>query len=202
MIISYSNNFVFIKTRKTAGTSAEKLMLDMGLVNPNEGDVMTGSNDGLPWLNLKPKEISGHISYEHVLQRWPDVSNFFAFTIERDPWDKTVSNYWFHLKRLSFNGSFQKFIHNPNNIPTDWNKYTINGQIRCSILRYENLSVMLKETLNRFNPFNTFNFDSIRMKSGLREDRHYKDMYKTQRDIDIVSEAFHKEIFALGYTYV
>ena len=85
MIISHKYKFVFIKTRKTGGSTIEKILRPL----LGKDDVCTGSKrDNTPPLNL-PSGVSGH-------KAKPIPKGYWSFSIERNPWDKVVSSYYFH----------------------------------------------------------------------------------------------------------
>lgn len=90
MIISYRHEFIFIKTKKTAGSSIEHYLFPyLGAT-----DICTGSSiDGTPSLN-SIKKRKGHIGWrwiaEHKSQEWRD---FFSFAVVRNPWETVVSAY-------------------------------------------------------------------------------------------------------------
>ena len=94
MIISHKYKFIFIKTLKTAGTSIEMYLSP----HCGEEDIVT-TIDSDP-EGHKPRNhrdlFSSHIQAKDVrllLSRrmW---KNYFKFCVERNPWDKTLSQYY------------------------------------------------------------------------------------------------------------
>lgn len=101
MLISHTLEIIFIKTRKTAGSSFERYIYENHF-NP-ELDILTGSKiDSTPWVNIS-ESAKGHMGWNEVKtliknhgKDWWD--RYTKVTIERNPWDKVVSQFWFYRK--------------------------------------------------------------------------------------------------------
>jgi sulfotransferase famil protein len=140
MIISHQHKFIFLKTKKTAGTAIEAALSE--LCGPS--DVITPYREeseqdrkGLPPQNyriehpLKPKrpllrrllmrpERYYHPSvgfYEHMpASRVRDYvgeevwRSYFKFAFDRNPWDRQVSWYLYKTKSKRFRPSFERFM--------------------------------------------------------------------------------------------
>ena len=100
MIISYKHRFIFLKTRKTAGSSIQS---SLSTVCGDE-DIIVGDDmvDGKniernigaafsrnPHVNLKQMRIA------FTEEEW---RSFFKFTFVRNPWDLVVSRYHWERK--------------------------------------------------------------------------------------------------------
>lgn len=69
---------VFVHVPKTAGTSIEKCLVD---------------------VDDKTKVVGGHSTSDALLKhRTKEFSNYFTFTIVRNPWDRLLSAYLYMLK--------------------------------------------------------------------------------------------------------
>lgn len=133
VILSHSHKFIFIKTIKTAGTSIEVALSQLC----DEGDVVTPIIP--PVKGHNPRNYDGfwnHISASDVAKRVPaEVWNsYFKFTFERNPWDKTVSLFWFLKDRFGFEENFTDYCirsflgSSPLQLPvltTDYFKYRL-----------------------------------------------------------------------------
>ena len=103
MLISHSNKFIFVKTKKTAGSTIESLIVD-NFFDP-EQDICTGSKiDGTPRIGIgekRPNEPDGHKPWNMIRSFvGKDVWNsYHKFTVERNPWVKVVSEFYWKQDR-------------------------------------------------------------------------------------------------------
>ena len=201
MIISQKHKFAFIKTRKTAGSSIEKILYPV--LGPK--DLCSGSTrDETPPLNMQP-DTNGHLAYDALLRITSgDVKRMFSFTVERNPWDKCVSAYYWHKQikpHLTING-FNKYLKTSIGLlPTDWEYYTIDNKVVAHVFKYEELDQFIPFMNDKFN----FNLDpnlmsTTKMKSGIREQEGYRQMYD-EESMEFVSELFKREIKEFGYEF-
>ncbi len=89
MIISHRHKFIFIHVPRTAGRS---LTIDLESHCGPE-DIITPSG-GSPGRNCSGWHR--HSSAREIRERLgtKTFEDYFVFTVERDPWDKTLSTYW------------------------------------------------------------------------------------------------------------
>lgn len=137
MIISHKYKFVFLHTRKTAGTSIEKALA----AHLGPADVCTGSVlDDVPRKNCGPK-LKGHISYSKVKEvfgYW-DLSEYHWWCVERNSYEKAFSDWWFHLSINSkyTRAEFKEFI--LKNELSDWSRYYGEGRFQAEVIQYARL---------------------------------------------------------------
>lgn len=198
MLISNSRKFVFIKTRKVGGSSLEKYIIDNHF--DESIDQCTGSTvDNVPWYNL-PDGSRGHMDWNTIVALNPKVKEYKVFTIERNPWDKVVSQYFFFrdkIGRIPKNMTFSQFV-KTRDFPTDKSKYVDGNPL---IIKWEHMEDDLVLLCRNCGfEFDVQKFRSYNLKSGLRKDNHYSEMY-TDEDIEIVREAFKWEIENLVYEF-
>ena len=154
MIISHKYKFIFIKTRKTAGSSIQIYLSDIcgeddiispidrperpynprnfrGLYNPIPELVERHSPSKIVktmgrFLTLK--KFQSHIKAREVRERIsPDIwNNYYKFTVERNPWDKVLSHYHFVRQRYSRYDKNISFEEylNVAELPYNYTKYT------------------------------------------------------------------------------
>ena len=169
MLISHKNKFIFIKTRKTAGTSIE---VDLSqLMGPE--DVVTPVNP--PEEGHKPRNHQGfypHMPANEVRKRIGRqvFNSYYKFCVERDPVEKCISYYFFHTRsdnRVEL-GSWEHFV-NSDKLPVDEKLYTDRfGRLLVDrIVPYHDLNVQLPILLQGLG----VPFDGVRAraKSGFRE---------------------------------
>jgi hypothetical protein len=246
-------NFIFIKTRKTAGTSIEielgKLRGPDDIITPinkdekfseeertshDEAEVRrlaasgirpeVGGNFALGYLGAQnhlwtAKEIAAmkeplnraekywnHMPAHVVRQRLPQTEweRAFKFCVERNPWDKVLSAYWYLHKRKdgSTPGTLDDFIFSGRAAKFScWRRYTDPKTDKLfvdRVLRYENLDAELAEVTDKLG---MPRLDLPRAKGWKRQDRrHYSEVY-TPEQRDRVAKDFANEIRAFGYSF-
>jgi len=202
MIVSHQHKFVFVKTKKTAGSTLEKLMFPY--LGPK--DVCTGSpRDDTPRINTSSTD--GHASWAKIQASYPsEFRDYFKFTIERNPWDKVVSSYYWHqeIKPARFGGmDFETYVMTCDLLPIDWLNYTDRHGVRrvTALYKYEEMDVMYKDLNHLFGlDIKQEQWQKTKLKGDVRKERDYRKLH-TNATIDRVAELFANEIKALGYTY-
>ena len=229
MIISHSHRFIFIKSRKVAGTSVELFLSQFC----GERDIITplGPDEELR-QGVTPRNfsLSGRChGYRRLVRGWKLVgrsaigyggfyshipakeirrligeeiwNGYYKFTIERNPWDRQVSLYHWHYRDIDAKPSFDLFIRSPfhRKISPNFDTYAIGGKIATNY-------VCRYETLEDDLAFvlRQVGIDSgvnlPRAKGGNRSERAWRDYY-TPRTRDIVGRWYAREIAALGYSF-
>ena len=199
MIISHKYNFIFVKTRKTAGSTFEKLMLPY----LGENDICTGSSrDGTPALNIEP-DTNGHIPLRDIMSRYfPEGTNYDIITIERNPYDKVVSSYYWHqhIKPHQFGDmSFPVYMKTCNLLPQDWKLYQPINNVK--VFKYEKMGD-LYTWLKKMRGLH-ISLDKVgqtKLKSGIRKVKDYKELHNDTTK-KIVSQLFADEIKEFRYEF-
>jgi hypothetical protein len=200
MIISHRHRFIFLKTVKTGGTSVEIALSRYC----GEEDVaayalpdyyrllVQGEEKKLYWNHITATEVRNRIG--------ADIWNsYFKFTVERNPWDKTVSDFYWRASRggpqtidayfSKYRGEFKHF-----NYP----RYSLDGKVAVdAIVRFEHLVADLTSVLQRVG----IAFDGVlpRAKGTSRKDRrHYSELLSPAQQ-QTIAEHFRPEIDLLGY---
>jgi len=202
MIISHKYQFIFIKTRKTAGTSIEAYLSQYC----GDKDVVTPIH---PALDIhKPRnydEFYNHIGAASVRdQVEPEIwDKYFKFCVERNPWDKTLSHY--HMMNTISGGklSLEDYFLSGDyciDFPAYVEPEEPSHIILDKVLKFENIDTELGLVFNNLGvPFN--GALGIKAKSEYRTDkRSYKDVL-TGEQAELISNAFVNERTLFGYSY-
>jgi len=230
MIISHKYRFIFIKTMKTAGTSVEialsEFLGDDDICTPlADADENTRRNLGYKgarnyfvplsgyrmknWkkLLLKRKRLRyyTHSSASRVRRLvGNDIWNsYFKFCFERNPWDKTISAYYWRISKGG-TASLTDFIRDgaPDRLAKRGGSglYTINGKIAMDrVCLYENMAEEMGFIAKKLNLPGIPRLPNA--KSGTRKDkRHYRDVL-TDDDRLCIHTAFATEIKNFGYKF-
>lgn len=202
MIISHKFKFIFIKTRKTAGTSIEVFLSEF--CGPD--DIVTPIIPHVPPHSPRNHEgFYNHMPAHAIRSRVdPGVWNsYYKFCVERNPWDKVLSH--FHMAREISNGTltFERYFqiqHFPIDFPI-YTEPTDSGAIIVDeVLRYESLYDDLTRTFKRLGI--PFSGDlGVYAKAGHKTDpRPYAQEYSPEQ-AELVRWEFSTEIGLHGYTF-
>jgi hypothetical protein len=201
MIISHKYKFIFIKTIKTAGTSIEIYL-----------SPLCGAEDTLtpiqpPAEGHQPRNYGqyyNHFSAWGLRQSLPPEiwNNYFKFCVERNPWDKTLSDYHMAAARHGGNPSLDDYLKR-GRFCSSWELYTDADNstiLPDQILRYESLDEELAGVFDRLSvPFEG-KLD-VFAKSGYRTDRRpYTEVY-TDSQRQQVARSFANEIKQFNYEF-
>lgn len=199
MIINHTYKFIFLKTRKTAGTSLEialsqfctatdtitpirwqdeRIRRQLDYVEPRNYRAPVSDYTPSDWLALfyrGPKRLlSNHDPAKHV-QRvvgseiW---QTYFTFCFERNPFDKAISRYYWNTNEPR--PPIDEYLQSVQpDLLSNWGIYTIADQIAVDFVgRYERLNedlAIIQEKLGLPRPLNL-----PRAKAGYRKNRdHY-----------------------------
>lgn len=233
MIICHQYRFIFLKTNKTAGTSVEIALSrfcdenDIVTHLSEEEEELRQQSGGKPstryhahWTEYHPgdwyrrifqgrhkRRFYNHIPAKKLQKRIdPDIWNdYFKFCIERNPWDRVISQYFWRYKQVPEDqrptmDEFLDSTHVRSLRRKGWFLYTINGEVQVDrILRYEHLAEDLESVRQRLGLPGPVELPST--KSTWRSDRrHYRDVL-TNGQRDRIAEMFRDEIALMGYTF-
>lgn len=206
MIVSHRHRFIFVKLRKTAGTSIEVLLSRVcgpddiiTPINPNV-ESHTPQNDEGFFNHMAAAEIREALGTE----TW---DGYTKFTFERNPWDKVVSYYWYLSDRGHRFRGFRDFVLQcraqpqfPRNLGSDVDSYHVDDQLAVDFIgRYERLSEDLESVASRAG-FELVG-DLPHAKGDLRPDQRHYSAYYDDETRAIVAEAYAREIDLLDYDF-
>ncbi|MDJ0702168.1 MAG: sulfotransferase family 2 domain-containing protein [Leptolyngbyaceae cyanobacterium MO_188.B28] len=167
MIINHKYKFIFLKTRKTAGTSIEialskfcdrddiitpitegdeKKRQELGFIGPQNYKISLQQHTKREWFRYitrrERKRFFNHIDASQVRKYiGADIwKNYFKFCFERDPFDKAISHYYWSTREPR--PPIEDYLNSsPTKFLSNWDIYAINDHIAADFVgRYENLT--------------------------------------------------------------
>jgi len=227
MIVSHKHKFIFIKTKKTAGTSIEIALSKycgpddiitpispedeekrsaLGYRGPQNYFIPLSKYSRLDILkaiyNRKRRSFYNHASAAYVKAALDeDIWNsYYKFAFERNPWDKLVSAYYWIYKSEP-RPSISEFIQSPRaNRVNNFDLYSISADIAVDdVFLFENINSAMADIQQRLN------LPEIpalpHAKGGYRKDkRSYRELLSEQ-DRDKVAKIYAREIAYFNYSW-
>jgi hypothetical protein len=217
-IISHKHKFIFVRVRKTASTSMHVALsefcgpLDI-IAHIGDKDELESKGEQNNWSYLpsRKKVFYNHIPAfrikEMIAEMHPNIWNsYFKFCFERNPFDKVISQYYFHHKRSNYaQGNFHEFVMH-GTLPkfSDWRLYTDENRRKVivdKVFKYEEMQDAFEYLENRLNLPKKIVMPEKRFKGWTRkEDRHYRNVI-TSIERKRIEEVFNKEIKEFGYEF-
>lgn len=242
MIVCHQYRFIFVKTRKTAGSSAEIALSRLCSVadivtplSPERGEEELRAREGGYGPTGHRKPLSAHRGFKEwrrLLTRGQKASygphltaeeiqrlvgtavwdNYLKVTIERNPWDRALSRYWWQKhrweekERTGFPGLREYLEWLEANKPhwlTNWGHYTINDEVAVDrVLFYENLDEELRGLASVLGiEEEQLRLPRHRAKGGLRKDsRPYQEVLGPDEK-GLIERVCQGEIQAFDYKF-
>lgn len=219
-IISHKYKFIFVRVRKTASTSMHVALskfcgpLDI-IAHIGDRDQLESKPMQNNWKYLPSRK---HVFYNHIpafriremiaemdKNIWDD---YYKFCFERNPWDKTISQYYFHRQRSQYgHRTFHQFIMH-GTLPrfSDYRLYSEEDPnddtvIVDKVYKYEEMNEAFKDLEKRLGLPEPIVMPEKRYKGWTRKDfRPYQEVLN-EEEKNRIAKVFHKEIKLLGYTY-
>ena len=125
MIASHAHRFVFVKTRKTAGTSLEiALSRHCGpddivtRISPADEELRAAAGGVPPQNDATSPSSYAHMGARRVIkvigrETWDD---YFTFAVERNPFDVVASSYRYSARKPTFTKTFAEFVRTPRRL--------------------------------------------------------------------------------------
>jgi hypothetical protein len=229
VIVSHRHRFIFLKTKKTAGTSLEIALA--GICGP--ADVITP----IPEADESERRRLGHRGPQNTgvrigLYRSQDLlqlalhrrrlaftnhttalearrlvsreiwSGYYKFCFDRNPWDKAVSHYHWQGGDRRF-GSVKEFLLSGRGQPySNYQLYSIRGFVAVDrVYRYEELESALEDLTRRLGLDAPLRMPEFRAKGGSRPDRRPYREALTEEEAEMIAVACAREIRLLGYSF-
>lgn len=129
-------------------------------------------------------------------------NEYFKFTIERNPWDKTLSHYHWRNHKNGTAFSFAEYLDQGVfciNYPIYTDRYSNDDLLVDHVIKYDNLNEELAVTCGRLGiPYE--GALTIRAKSDLRKDRRSYHDVMTSEQKERIGRIFAKEIELHGFS--
>jgi hypothetical protein len=231
MIISHTHKFIFIKSEKTAGTSFEAALS----AHCRDNDIVVPINDFRHNRNEKGefihramnadeeyRTIGQHVDAKTIRRKVPAGiwNSYFKFSIIRNPWDRTVSDFFWKWRQDPAIAPRKRFYHHlgiPFNELAQIRKpfteflmsdefenndrfYIIDDQLCVDfVIHYETLLEDVREVCKRIGlpPVELPN-----LKTGFRQKRHHYSEYFDEESKAIVAEKHKNDIRLFGYEFL
>lgn len=228
MIVSHKNKFIFLKTRKTAGSSIEialskhcgpediitrlveeQMRLDLGYRGTQNTQIpLTMYRKWDLWFRLTgggPAHHFNHTSAELLKRRLEAEAfdEYYKFCVVRNPWDRAVSLFYWqkqHSPHLPETLTFEDFLTQASpDILTNTSIYMLGNKPAVDrFIRFENLKEEWPELLDSLG---LERVELPRAKSYSRKKReHYSLMYNDS-SISLIAKHCHWEIDRFGYEF-
>lgn len=228
MIICHKHKFIFIKTRKTAGSSMEIMLSKLC----DENDVVTTlseeenevrralgygepRNTKIPFGKYsKTEKMKLLLMQKHVVfeEHWPAKyikarlepgiwEEYFKFAFDRNPFDKVVS-YYYWKKAQEKHSRVIDFIRAGGLDPmSSYDLYSYaNRVIVDQVYKYEEMDESLADISQRLGLKEVISLPEYKAKGSFRAKKGYRDMLD-EETIKEISVMFAREIAFLGYEY-
>lgn len=213
MIASHAHRFIFLKTRKTAGTSVEIALSKVcgpddviTLISPEDEELRAAAGGRGP-QNFQspplPRKAFNHMSARLARDAvGPEAwRSYYKFAIERNPWDAVVSLYYWKYKDREQLPDFDTYVSEEwiEQLANNRRMYRIRGRLAVDrVLRYEHLDTELSEVWHHLGlPGEP---DLPRAKGHARPAGHYRELYSdaARKRVEVV---FADAIEAFGYEF-
>jgi Sulfotransferase family len=228
MLVCHRYQFIFVKTRKTAGTSLEialsefcdrndiitpifaedeKIRQNLGYQSPQNYEVPIKNYATKDWLRLalrqKKSFYSNHMAVREIYPRIDSKiwQSYFKFCFDRNPWDKAVSWYYWLTRDLPVRPSFGEFIKNLESYKiSNFDVYSLHNKIAVDrVGRFENIEQELEEIAKIIGLPHSLKLPKA--KGGYRKDKSsYRDLIETPEK-DWIANICSREIKHFGYDF-
>lgn len=229
MIISHKHKFIFIKTRKTAGTSLEialsalcgaedvitgidpddeKARKDLGGRPPQHFKIPLSAHSFGERMQMlfgkERKQFYNHISAAEAKELIdPSIWNdYYKFCFERNPWDKVLSQYNARGGQDVF-GNVKGYITSGEVARLrGFDMYTVKRNVVMDdVFKFEEMDQSLARISERLGFEKPLEMPKYKAKGNRRKDRRpYTEVF-TEEEKEMVALIFAREIKLLGYEF-
>ncbi len=226
MIVNHQYKYIFIKTRKTAGTSIEialsqycnendiiteisqedeLIRKDFSFIGPQNFYIPFRKYTKQDWYELvttrKKKKFMNHASAQFIKDHigkkiW---GSYFKFCFERNPFDKAISRYYWSTREPR--PTISDYLDTaPKYFLSNWDTYTINDDIAVDFVgRYEHLNDDLAFIRKKLGIPGEFTMP--RAKGSYRKNRDHYSKVLNQKSRSRIEAVCAKEISFFDYQW-
>lgn len=210
---------MYIKTRKTASTSIEialskfcgpddviteivatdeQVRSGLGYPGPQNFVVTDAAGQSSTLVNHMPAQVAQQV----LGAAWGE---YFSFTIERNPFDRVISQYYWELPLWERRGvpapSLTDYLTSrPIESLTNWPLYADGDRVLVNqVGRYEDLDADLRAIAERIGLPEPIEVQGIKTKHGWRKDRRNHREVLSDQDRQFIEGVCGRELAAFGY---
>lgn len=215
MIISHRHGFVFVKTRKTASTSIEIALSQycgpqdiittivekdedqrqlLGYPGPQNYHVEMPSGEAVTLVNHSPARAAREL----LGDKWDD---YFVFTLERNPFDRLISQYYWTMGRSG--RPIIEFLRIADQeLISNWDLYTDQDSVIVDYIgKYEQMTESLLTIGQKLGLGGALSLPETKFKSNVRADRrHYREVLTDEERLVIEHEC-RRELALFDYSW-
>ena len=226
MIISHKHKYIFIKVSKAAGTSAEIALskycgpddiitpvsaideekrVEFGGVGPQNFELKKIGRVRALLHGRRGSRFRNHVSASDVRSHVGEGiwKTYFKFCVERNPWDRVVSSYFWKMQRQDDPMPFADFIRSEMIYSLKRNgyeNYTVGGDIIVDrVLKFEDLQTEMNDVAGELGICKSLPLPFTKHRTR-PAGRDYRDYYDDD-DAKCVANIFENEIEHFGYTF-
>ncbi|MEM7693760.1 MAG: sulfotransferase family 2 domain-containing protein [Pseudomonadota bacterium] len=211
MILSHTHRFIYLKTRKTAGTSVEDaLMAHLGVsLERNKATVTDTVIVGARGSLARAQGWYNHMPWDDVAARAPDAwRDYFKFCCVRNPWDKVVSYFHHKNRHLKFASleetvaNFRRYMRQDRLYVGRDTEIYFDGDrpVVDHVLRHSHIQADFDAVCARFG-FPPMPLPSLKSTSRDQDNRIPYQNYYNKFSKDLVADMFATEIHHYGWDF-
>lgn len=226
MIVSHKYKFIFLKTRKTAGTGVEiglsqfcgpsdivtpiphqdeELRKNSGFKGPQNCFIPLGNYSKADRLGLlktcRRKKYYDHMTAAELRQALGEEiwGSYYKFCFERNPYDKAISRYFLTTRNLERRPSIEEYLEKTESgILSNWAIYAIKNKIAVDFIgKYEQLTDDLKVLSARIGLPKEITLPPTRGRTRKRR-KHYSEILGLRERV-LIEQACKREINFFSY---
>jgi hypothetical protein len=206
MPIFHKNKILFIHIPKTAGTSIEHYLIkkDNVVINYKDNVKNLFSYNGKYGFDHSLQ----HLTFKEILLLYPKVEEYKKFTVVRNPYDRIVSEYYYHLQitrkwkkqKTEIQEDFEEFLNFYFNTNDTFDNHKIPQYKYIEGINENDIKIMKFETLKTdFMDF--FNEELQYHINKTKRDKNYLDIL-TPNTIKKINEYYYEDFIKFNYELI